>query len=398
MDRNSLLGDVQAFDRLQRSSRPVLFASILWMVAVWLASTFANPAIAQPSRVIEGRITNADGKPIKGATVEWGHFQAEKEDREVFRSDADGKYRVETIKVGPDFRLGISAAGYAPSWRDDLIPPLQDSATTLAVDFKLAAPISLRGKVVDRDGNPIEGVRVIAKSPPEGFFSSFSSPTPSYPFPGPSREATTNAKGEFLIRYLPETTVPKEDADKGCPFEVSAKTSSGTISLGKAYANIDNAIEIDRTHVESTEELEGKIRGKVLDEATEQPIENFKIVLRHTVGMREFASKDGDFLLDQLHSNRNIQMFVYAHDYAPFVAQLTTLAGNGAFVECKLKRKPGLKGVVVDSNGNPVRGRGGPTRLRRPKEQVEKILLERVREFRGRIYGTQFCSETYNKR
>ena len=93
----------------------------------------------------------------------------------------------------------------------------------------------------------------------------------------------------------------------------------------------------------------------MLDEATEQPIEKFKVVVRHTAGMREFSSAEGEFLVDQLYADRMVQVFVYAEGYAPNVLQLTTSAGKGTFVECQLKRKPGLKGVVVDSSGKPIR-------------------------------------------
>jgi hypothetical protein len=51
-----------------------------------------------------------------------------------------------------------------------------------------------------------------------------------------------------------------------------------------------------------------------------------------------------------------VQLFIYAEGYAPFVAQPTTSADKGAFVECQLKRKPGLKGSVVDSSGKPIQG------------------------------------------
>ncbi len=331
----------------------------LCVVSAWLSHVMFGFASAQeelPTRIIEGRVTNSDGEPIKGAAVEWGHFLAEKEGREVFRTNADGKYRVETTKVGPDFRLGVSAIGFAPAWRDDLIPPRIGSTTPLTMDFKLTAPISLRGKVVDEEGKPIEGARVVAQSPVSGFYSSFSMPTPSFPFPGPSREAVTNADGEFLIRYLPATAMLADDADKGHSFEVSIKTGTGTTPRGKAYAKLDNRIEINRSYLKQSEERDGKIRGRVIDEETEQPIEKFKVVLRHTAGMREITSKEGEFLLDQLYSNYSVQFFIYAEGYAPFVARPTTSADNGTFVECQLKRKPGLKGIVVDSSRKPIQG------------------------------------------
>lgn len=208
---------------IEKSSLHWLFstplkAAFFCFIQVLFTLNAASKTLAQdllPTRVIEGQVTNTDGKPIKGATVEWGYFMDEKEKREVFRTDANGKYRVETTKVGPDFRLGASAAGFAPVWQDGVIPPKLAAGKPLKIDFKLPAPNSLRGKVVDRDGKPIAGVTVVAQSPTSGFMSSFSMSTPSYPFPGPARESTTNADGEFLIRYLPTTSVIVDEADKG---------------------------------------------------------------------------------------------------------------------------------------------------------------------------------------
>lgn len=333
--------------------------AVIWRVSCAIAFVLASGMgiSAQerlPTRIFEGRVTKADDQPVKNAIVEWGYFLAERVDREVVRTDADGKYRLETTKVGPDFRLGVSAPGFAPSWRDGLIPPRSDSTPPLTVNFQLTAPITLRGKVVDTEGKPIEGARVIAKSPSLGFFSSFSMPSPSYPFPGPAREATTNADGEFMIRYLPATS--KEDANKGNTYEVSIKLDTGELPRGKAYEEADNIIQMNRSHLEPDEDRDGKIRGRVSDEKTELPIEKFKVVLRHTAGMREFTSKNGEFILERLYANSNVQFFVYAEGYAPFVAQPTALAGRGAFVECPMKKRASLKGIVVDPNGKPIAG------------------------------------------
>jgi hypothetical protein len=180
-------------------------------------------------------------------------------------------------------------------------------------------------------------------------------PNPSHPFPGPTRESTTNANGEFIIRYLPTTSAIENSAEKGYAFDVSLKTEAGTISCGMAFSEIDNQIAADRSAVEVPEERDGMLRGRVLDEATEKPIENFRVVRRFVPAMQEFTNAQGEFLLDQLKLNRFVQLFVYAQDYAPFVVK-TTADDGGRFVECRLKRRPSIKGIVVDSSGKPVAG------------------------------------------
>ncbi len=328
---------------------------MIHVLCTWISveRTIAQESLA--TRVIEGIVTNLDGKPIKGASIEWGHFQATKDGREVFRTDAEGKYRVETKKVGPDFRIGVSAAGFAPVWKDGVIPPKVDAGKPLKIDFTLPAPVALRGRLVDRNGVPIAGVSVIAQSPSSRFASSFWMPIPAFPFPGPLRESTTNANGEFLIRYLPATSVAENAQEKGYEFDVSIKTESGVMPCGVAFSEIENQIAVDRSNLEAPSELEGMIRGRVLDAVTKKPIENFRVVRRFVPTMNEITHAQGEFLLDKLKVGRSVQFFVYAKDYAPFVLSTTTDDGR-AIVECELHRKPSLKGMVVDSNGKPIAG------------------------------------------
>lgn len=307
-------------------------------------------------RVLEGRVTDASGKPIKGAAVEWGFFTSERPEREVFRTNEEGKYRVETTRVGPDYRLGVSAVGFAPQWIDGLIPKFTGEESGV-VDFKLTRPITLRGRVVDKQGKPIQGARVIAQSPSMGIYSSFSLPTPSYPFPGPSREGTTDAGGQFSIKYLPKTDVPSDAPDRGHSFELSIKTPTGRMPRGKGYSGIDNTLVIDRDYLVESEKRTGVIRGKVLDAESGDPVERFKIVIRHRPEMIDCSDPAGHFDLKNLNVGRRYQIFIYAEDYAPAEVRITARETRERPAhECRLERAPSLRGRVVDAAGKPIRG------------------------------------------
>ena len=113
-----------------------MFEKMILVVALSIVfgSTFPtagelSPTVGQDPelRVFEGRVVDQEGKPIAGAAVEWGHFQSSFKHREVFRTDKDGRYRVETTRVGTDYRLGVSAPGFASHWKDRLIPKRADS-------------------------------------------------------------------------------------------------------------------------------------------------------------------------------------------------------------------------------------------------------------------------------
>lgn len=97
------------------------------------------------------------------------------------------------------------------------------------------------------------------------------------------------------------------------------------------------------------------IRGKVLDAVTNEAIKSFRVVRRFVPAMHEFTHAEGEFRLEKLRLNRTVQLFVYASDYAPLMLQKNVDEG-GTLVECKLRRAPSLKGVVVDPHGKPITG------------------------------------------
>ncbi|MEM7477817.1 MAG: carboxypeptidase-like regulatory domain-containing protein [Planctomycetota bacterium] len=314
-------------------------------------------------RVVTGRISNKAGVPVAGASIEWGYFLADRNERDIVRSDKEGRFRLETRQVGIDYRLGVSALGYAPVWRDRVIPKLTDeeageesAGEPLSIDFVLEEkPISLRGTVFDNAGNPLQGIVVSAESASTGVYSSFSMPTPSFPFPGPPREGTTDKYGEFLIRHLPKIPSSAKQEDKGSPFRITFRSGDSNIKSAMAYSKGENIFQLHRPKpLIERESRTGSIRGLVYDVESEEPIRNFRIVIRHSPETREFHSEDGELVLPNLRAGAAVQFFVYADDYAPFVARPTILEDDAIEVQCALTRRKSIRGVVVDEEGNPI--------------------------------------------
>ena len=177
---------------MKNHSRVLTFLVVLHSIG-GLSIAFEGPA----DRIMKGHVADSSGKPIEGALVEWGHFQVSPAARESARTDARGVYKLMSQKIGPDYRLGIFKDGFSPVWVDGLIPGRADNPDRRKVRLVKC------GVVVDRKGKPMTGITVLAKSASKGFYSSFSSPTPSFPFPGPAKQGVTNSKGEFVIRNLP---------------------------------------------------------------------------------------------------------------------------------------------------------------------------------------------------
>ena len=320
-----------------------------------------NPA---QLRIVRGKVTDHKDRPIRGAAVEWGHFLDNRDARQIVRTDDKGDFRLETRRIGPDFRLGVSAAGFAPSWRECVIPkPKPDGPDSddeiLTIHFQLQRPVTLRGMVVDEKQQPIAGATVIAKSPTSDVWTRFSANVPAFPFPGPDRTARTDATGAFVIRNLPPMSTlshPNQpNAGKGSAYNVSIKTPSGVMPRGKAFSKSENRIQIRRSYVFETKDLAGVVQCRVIDAKTEKPIRKFKVVRRHQPKMMPFEDEQGEFRVACSSRGRRYQFFVYALGYKPGMIHLHAQdPANDLVSQIELSRGEGLQVRIVDPSGAPI--------------------------------------------
>ena len=240
-------------------------------------------------RHIEGRVTDADGKPIAGALLEWGHNSDPPTKRQRTTTDAEGRYRLDYRKYGIGYRLGVSSPGKAPQWKvfylgladmprdGKTIPPAQ-------VDFKLAPEHRIEGIVVDEQGKPIPEVRIRAQTAREFGRGTFGDGNvPSMPIPGEGTfEATTAADGRFRIDGLPAKEV---QLSLTAPF--------------RARDAMNYPVDQECRIAMGGSGRPGLVRGRVVDAETGKPVEEFRVVGTSDPRSRLVTSADGRFVWDK---------------------------------------------------------------------------------------------------
>jgi carboxypeptidase family protein len=113
---------------------------------------------------ISGHVTNSQGKPVSGAVVTVtaagaaaggdGHKRGMQNETEP-----DGSFLVDGLEAGT-YAVTVAAAGY----QNAVVPPvtIANDSDVPAVDVRLEAGRTVRGRVVDANGNGIAGAMVVA--------------------------------------------------------------------------------------------------------------------------------------------------------------------------------------------------------------------------------------------
>ena len=110
-----------------------------------------------------GRVLDDRGKPIAGATVEYGPNRYTTDYRPILaengrptvKTDGEGRFVFQGLKRG-ETMLTVEAEGYMPTLRHVKAEPGMKP-----VDFRLKAGHTVRGRVIDEKGKPVAGVCVI---------------------------------------------------------------------------------------------------------------------------------------------------------------------------------------------------------------------------------------------
>jgi hypothetical protein len=158
----------------------------------------------QPAPQITGRVVRADnGAPIQGAIIYLSSSIGGSGEPPSAKTDSNGEYSITGVRGG-DYLIGASAEGFLegdnqPGAR--LADRIQrvDASTRLRVDFWLQRPALLSGIVVNQDGKPRPGLRVLLIRRERGADGSES----YFPAGSPSM---TDAEGHFVMKELwPDT-------------------------------------------------------------------------------------------------------------------------------------------------------------------------------------------------
>jgi uncharacterized GH25 family protein len=154
-----------------------------------------NPVvdITIKSAGISGRVTNAEGKPVSGAVVtamstgkqDGGAGHGGMQDQ----TDSDGTFLVEGLDPG-SYALSVAATGY----RKAEVPTvtIANDSDVASVDVRLEPGRTVRGRVLDANGNGIAGAAVFVAASGDAPLGSDSMPS------------TSDVNGTFVITAPPD--------------------------------------------------------------------------------------------------------------------------------------------------------------------------------------------------
>ena len=107
-----------------------------------------------PGAQIDGLVTDPDGQPVSGATVEAERFGPDRDQERTTTTDADGRFRL-TGLPHQLVDLTVRADGYPPRTLRGTRP---ETGETILIELQAGA--SLAGRVVDDAGKPAAGASV----------------------------------------------------------------------------------------------------------------------------------------------------------------------------------------------------------------------------------------------
>lgn len=199
--------------------------------------------------LVRGKVVDAAGQPIAGATVSVGHV-GESGRREGSTSD-QGEFSIAGCKPGRNL-LTAEAPGYAATTERVQLSPTSEPFQLVLKPGKV-----LRLRVVDRAGDPIQGANV--------WLDTFGDPAPL-----PNQPERVPVQAEFNARTDSNGRVVWEKApDQELEFDFGAK---GFMSLRDWKARPNNEEYVVTLSPALT------VSGTVRDAATGQPIPKFRMI------------------------------------------------------------------------------------------------------------------------
>lgn len=293
---------------------------------------------------VSGVVTDESGKPISGADVT-NHGKIGEEQRAT-TTDAEGRFLIDGVFRGPSrYEIGVAYRGFEPQLLE-VQPGSSKAPATVSVVLKRGH--ALRGQVLLDNGQPALGAVVSLRS--DNFH------------PDLRAAHTVDDNGRFRLDSLPEDV----------RFDVRL---AGCASQDNIPLKLDG-----REPVVVTLELSGRIRGRVIDAATNQPIAPFRIRLGHsrqwkpgeprssipgrwTAPGKKFNSADGAFLVEPLTAGLPVELIVESEGYERRVIPNAIADKGSAARDIEISLVPivpakafKLTGQFLDHQGEPKAG------------------------------------------
>ncbi|MBK9388343.1 MAG: carboxypeptidase regulatory-like domain-containing protein [Planctomycetes bacterium] len=302
------------------------------------------------SRSASGRVVDAEGASVAKARVVIAFEEEYGEDEQLDRpwswgmapqleveSDARGHFQFLGLPED-SFSVWASAPGFGPSPRFSWSSDEDESAARSEIELVLTRGRSLRGRVLDEEGLPVEGARielaqVAVQIPPED----------------PSWTTLSAADGSFAFADLPSLASDEEVEED--------------VLCGSVSANGFCLLDIYQRFPESGE-LELRLPARepyvvrVISRGTRTPIEHFVFVCElgndeaQSWRSIEVRSETGSFRPPRAHRGKSFRVSAQGHDERTL--DWSTLTSGEHILE--LEPLPTVRGRVIDEEDQPIEG------------------------------------------
>lgn len=279
---------------------------------------------------VTGVVLGPDDQPFPGAKVKAGHRWSGDSKKEA-TTGPDGRFHLLNLR-GELQAVTATADGYTPATK-----AITPGTNGIELTLKLSKGGSLKGIVVNPEGQPVSGARLVYE--PQNH---------DYEWTRRNNlewEGTTDDEGRFEWKSAPEGESEFYVYKEGYGQKRGVKLKAGAE---------DNVVRLSRPR---------KVLGVVGDSKTSQPITKFFVWPAHGdengfnswsgSDKHEFTDPEGHFMLDLGEDEHNV-IQVGADDYLPRHVVLPPPQDDYVTVTVLLDPNPASEGTVVDMAGQPV--------------------------------------------
>jgi len=280
--------------------------------------------------IIKGFVLDAEDKPVKDAKVWAGraHYSGTQETK----TDAKGAFSFRGVNEGLQ-SFSVLAKNLKPVTTNLTVKIGMED-----IVFRLSAGLSLSGIVKNEAGEPIPGVRLSLEGEHGGV-------SQDYDF-----AMTSDNEGRFEWNGAPEESLKFSILKQG--YESKRQQ---ILKVGE-----ENIVTLRKGR---------KVQAYVVDAETGKPITKFRggVGRSHNYGgdgesfyaewpgMKDYTDVNGMFTAEITEEQVN-GIKAEADDYSAKVEQLPTAENGVVQVTLRLKASPSIRGVLVNSQGQPVPG------------------------------------------
>ncbi|MBX3728695.1 MAG: carboxypeptidase regulatory-like domain-containing protein [Candidatus Sumerlaeia bacterium] len=306
--------------------------------------------VIEAAGTIAGRVVDPDGRPVEGAEITgyhlaqiapntWLHLQTGRgaggQDSQPGKAQSDAQGRFLLRDVAPrGVKLKATHAKFSDSEVVDVA--VEPGGDKRDVELKLQQAHFLAGRVVDKEGKPLEGANIHA----HGW---------NFHLPRPVR---TDATGAFRLERLPAGFV-----NLSISHQLSSKSFQNEAVDREGVEYVLESVEQPNQPQRAPHVL---LIGTVLDDRTGAPIERLRVrnAQEHSVPYRIEVDREvpGLFRVERIFRGMDLQLQITAPDYATLLTGRIETGGEEEILRQTFRMRRGgrVVGRAVNPAGEPI--------------------------------------------